>query len=139
MKFPERLKLKRQEARMTQDQLAKAAGLTTRTIQNYELGARRPKNDAVIDKLAEALGITYEELMGIGDVYIMDAQAKGGAAAARDMEDIVDEVVGLFAGGTMDDDALDGVYRALSQAYWDAKDRNKKYTPKKYRKESNNQ
>ncbi|MDO4632468.1 MAG: helix-turn-helix transcriptional regulator [Eubacteriales bacterium] len=133
MKFPERLKLKRQEAGMTQEQLAKKAGMTARTIQNYELGARRPRNDAIIEKLASAVGCTYEELMGIGDVYILDAQTKGGAKAARDMEDLVEEVVGLFAGGTMDEAAMDGVYRAFSEAYWDAKDRNKKYTPKKYR------
>ncbi len=134
MKFPKRLKLKRQEAGMTQEQLAKAADMTTRTIQNYEMGARRPRNDAVIEKLASALDCTYEELMGIGDVYIMDAHGKGGAKAARDVEDIIEEVVGLFAGGSMDDESMDGVYRALTEAYWEAKDRNKKYTPKKYQK-----
>ncbi|MDO4623608.1 MAG: helix-turn-helix transcriptional regulator [Eubacteriales bacterium] len=133
MKFPERLKLKRQEAGMTQEQLAKAAGMTARTIQNYEMGARRPKNDTIIEKLAAAIGCTYEELMGISDVYIMDAQAKGGTQAARDVEALVEEVVGLFAGGSMDEESMDGVYRALTEAYWEAKDRNRKYTPKKYR------
>ncbi len=136
MKFSDRLKLKRQAAQMTQEQLAKATGMTTRTIQNYEMGARRPRNDEIIEKLASALGCTYNELMGIADSYVMEAQIKGGAKAARDMETLVDEVVGLFAGGSMDEDAMDGVYRALSEAYWEAKDRNKKYTPKKYRKES---
>lgn len=134
MKFSERLKLKRQEVGITQEQLAKATGMTTRSIQNYEMGARRPRTDAIIEKLAAALGCTYDELMGIGDTYIMDAQGKGGTKAARDMEDIVGEVVGLFAGGSMDEESMDGVYRALSEAYWEAKDRNKKYTPKKYRK-----
>ncbi len=134
VKFPERLKQKRQEAGITQEQLAAAAGMTARTIQNYEMGARRPRNDNVIEQLASALGCTYEELMGIGDVYIMEAGHKGGAKAARDVEDIVDEVVGLFAGGSMDDEAMDGVYRALTEAYWEAKDRNKKYAPKKFQK-----
>ncbi len=134
MKFPERLKLKRQEAGMTQEQLAKETGMTARTIQNYEMGARRPRNDVIVEKLAVAIGCTYEELMGIGDLYVMDAQSRGGAQSARDMEELVEEVVGLFAGGSMDEEAMDGVYRALSEAYWEAKDRNKKYTPKKYRK-----
>ncbi len=138
MRFSERLKIKRQEAEMTQEQLAKAIGVTPRSIQNYEMGSRRPKNDQIIEKLAAALGCTYEELMGMSDVYVMDAQKKGGAKAARDMEDIVDEVVGLFAGGSMDEEAMDGVYRALTEAYWEAKDRNKKYTPKKYRKNQPN-
>ncbi len=136
MRFPERLRIKRQEAGLTQEQLAKAAGLTTRSIQNYESGTRRPRTDAIVERLASALNCTYDELIGIGDGYVMQAQEAGGAQAARDMEDLVNEVVGLFAGGTMDEESMDGVYRALSAAYWDAKDRNRKYTPKKYRKPS---
>ncbi|MDK2810984.1 MAG: hypothetical protein PWR27_1693, partial [Petroclostridium sp.] len=30
----------------------------------------------------------------------------------------------------------DKVFRAITEMYWRAKDNNKKYTPKKYRKES---
>ena len=30
---------------------------------------------------------------------------------------------------------LDGAMQALTRAYWIAKEKNKKYTPKKYRKE----
>ena len=39
----------------------------------------------------------------------------------------------LFAGGTLSEDALDGAMKALNDAYWRAKEKNKKYTPKKYR------
>lgn len=137
MKFQDCLKEKRLEAGLTQVQLAEATGLTSRTIQNYELGARRPKNDLIIEKIADALCCTYEDLMGSGGTYIIQAQEKGGAKAAKDVEDIVGEIAGLFAGGTMDEEAMDGVYRALSEAYWEAKDRNKKYTPKKYRTQEN--
>ena len=44
MVFKERLKQKRVEAGMTQVQLAQSAGVTARTIQNYELGTRKPSN-----------------------------------------------------------------------------------------------
>ena len=36
-----------------------------------------------------------------------------------------------FAGGKLSDDALDGAMRALNEAYWIAKDKNKKYGRKK--------
>ena len=38
---------------------------------------------------------------------------------------------GMFAGGKLSDDALDGAMRALNEAYWIAKDKNKKYGRKK--------
>ena len=41
MVFKERLKEKRTEANLTQVELAEKAGVTARTIQNYELGSRK--------------------------------------------------------------------------------------------------
>ena len=64
----------------------------------------------------------------------MEAHEKGGAKAARDVEELVSEVQGLFAGGRLDDEAMDGVMQALLDAYWLAKKENRKYTPKKHRK-----
>lgn len=135
MKFQDRLKERRLEMGMTQVELSYATGITTRTLQYYENGERRPRNHAIVEKLAAALNTTSEDLLGVSGNYVIEAQEKGGAKASRDIESLVDEVVGLFAGGSMDEAAMDGVYRALSDAYWDAKDRNKeKYTPKKYQK-----
>ena len=56
MVFKDRLKEKRVEAGLTQAELAKKAGVTARTIQNYELGNRKPANMEVIQKIADALG-----------------------------------------------------------------------------------
>lgn len=133
MGFKERLRDKRIEVGMLQRDLAAKAGVTTRTIQNYELGTRRPQHTEVVQRLAEALGTTPDYLMGMEGQYIMAAQQQGGAKAARDIEDLVAEVSGLFAGGTLDDEAMEGAMRALNEAYWRAKEKNKKYTPKKYR------
>ena len=52
-----------------------------------------------------------------------------------DIEDVVDEVSGLFAGGNIADEDLDVMMKALQDAYWIAKEKNKKFTPKKYRKD----
>ncbi len=133
MGFKERLKEKRAEAGLLQSELAAKAGVTTRTIQNYETGNRRPQQVEVVHRLAEALNTTPDFLMGTEGQYVMEAQKKGGSVAARDIESLISEVSGLFAGGTLDDDALDGAMRALNEAYWIAKENNKKYTPKKYR------
>lgn len=135
MGFKERLKDKRLEAGLTQAELAKKASVTTRTIQNYEMGTRRPSNMKVVGDLATALGTTVDFLMTNADVFVVEAKEKGGSKAARDIDELVSEVTGLFAGGQLSEDALEGAMRALNDAYWMAKEKNKKYAPKKYRQE----
>ena len=56
--------------------------------------------------------------------------------AAKDIEELVSEVTGMFAGGELSEDAIEGAYKALTDAYWIAKENNKKYAPKTRRKKS---
>ena len=132
--FKDRLKEKRLEAGLTQVELAGKAGVTTRTIQNYELGNRKPANMEVIQRIADELNTTTEYLLGSSGAYVVEAQERGGAKAARDIEELVSEVTGLFAGGELSEEAIEGAMKALNDAYWMAKEKNRKYTPKKYRK-----
>ena len=135
MGFKERLKEKRLEAGLTQAELAEKVSVTTRTIQNYELGSRKPGNMKVIGDIATVLGTTADYLLTSSGIYAVEAYQKGGAKAARDIDELVSEVTGLFAGGQLSEDALEGAMRALNDAYWMAKERNKKFTPKKYRQQ----
>ena len=79
MVFKERLKEKRTEANLTQVELAEKAGVTARTIQNYELGSRKPSNMVTIQKIADALNTTTEYLLGSSGTYVVEAHEKGGA------------------------------------------------------------
>lgn len=133
MVFKDRLKEKRLEAGLTQTELAKKAGVSARTVQNYEMGTRKPRNLEVIQQIAEALKTTPDYLLGSSGAYVVAAQEKGGAKAARDIEALVSEVTGLFAGGELSEESMDGAIRALNDAYWIAKEKNRKYAPKKYR------
>ena len=133
MVFKERLKEKRMEAGLTQVQLAEKAGVTARTIQNYELGNRKPSNMEVIQKIADALSTTTEYLLGSSGTYVVEAHERGGSKAARDIEQLVSEVTGLFAGGELSEESLEGAMKALNDAYWIAKEKNRKFAPKKYR------
>ena len=133
MGFKERLKEKRLEAGLTQAELAEKVSVTARTIQNYEMGSRKPGNMKVVGDIAT--GTTPEYLLTSADVCSVEAHQKGGAKAARDIDELVGEVTGLFAGGQLSEDALEGAMRALNDAYWMAKEKNKKFTPKKYRQQ----
>ncbi len=135
MGFKDRLREKRAEVNLTQAALAEKVSVTARTIQNYELGSRKPTKYEVVKKIAEALNTTPEYLLGNSGMLVLAAQEQGGAKAAREIDELVSEVSGMFAGGSLSEDALDGAMQALTRAYWIAKEKNKKYTPKKYRKE----
>ena len=131
MAFAENLKEKRAQSGLTQAELAMKAGVTARTIQNYELGTRKPGNMVIVQRIADALGTTTEQLLSSGETLVVAAHERGGAGAAKDINELVSEVTGMFAGGKLSDDALDGAMRALNEAYWIAKDKNKKYGRKK--------
>ena len=131
MAFADNLKEKRAQSGLTQAELAMKAGVTARTIQNYELGTRKPGNMVIVQRIADALGTTTEQLLSSGETLVVAAHERGGARAAKDINELVSEVTGMFAGGKLSDDALDGAMRALNEAYWIAKDKNKKYGRKK--------
>jgi transcriptional regulator with XRE-family HTH domain len=76
MGFKERLKEKRLEAGLTQAELAEKVSVTTRTIQNYEMGSRKPGNMKVIGDLATVLGTTVDYLFGGS---ISEGRCKSGA------------------------------------------------------------
>lgn len=134
MSFQDRLKEKRLEANLTQAQLAEKVSVTVRTIQNYELGARKPTKYEMVQKLAEALDTTAEYLLGQSGLLILAAQEQGGPQAARDINALVSEVSGMFAGGALSEEAMDGAMQALNRAYWIAKENNKKYGRKQVSK-----
>ena len=131
MAFAENLKEKRAQSGLTQAELAMKAGVTARTIQNYELGTRKPGNMVIVQRIADTLGTTTEQLLSSGETLVVAAHERGGARAAIDINALVSEVTGMFAGGKLRDYALDGAMRALNEAYWIAKDKNKKYGRKK--------
>lgn len=138
MEFKDRLKERRQFLKMSQEELARKAGITSRTVQNYELGNRNPQHIDIVQKLATALDTSVEHLLGNEGMYVLGAYEKGGVKTASDIQLLVSEISGLFAGGEIDEEEKDGIMAALNQAYWLAKEKNKKYTPSKYVKSEKN-
>lgn len=133
MKFNERLKRFRKEKGLTQVQLAELTGITARQIQNYEGGKARPRLDAA-EKLAKALNVSADELLGNADMLIAQAADVYGSRGAKQAKQLTEEVTGLFSGGDMAEEDMDIMMKAIQDAYWIAKEKNKKFTPKKYQK-----
>ena len=134
MKFNERLKKFREDKSLTQVQLSDLTGVSARMIQKYEAGTARPRLDAA-EKSAKAINIITDELLGTADMLVAPAAEKYGARGAKQAKQLTEEVTGLFAGGDMAEEDMDLMMKAIQDAYWIAKQNNKKFTPKKHRPE----
>lgn len=75
--FGQRLKQVRERRGLTQDQLARKAGLTAVQISHFETGVKPSASAVTLVKLADALSVSIDFLLG----RTAELQAVGGAAA----------------------------------------------------------
>lgn len=122
MKFGEKVKLLRNEKKLSQTELGKLCGLSLRTIRNYEVDGRYPKQREVYSKLAAALGCEVNYLLSEDKEFVLQAQQTYSYKGAKDAEELVARVSALFAGGQLSENDKDAVMRALQEAYWLAKE-----------------
>ena len=135
MDFGEKIRNARTAKQMTQSDLADAAGLSLRTIQNYEQGERMPKSHDTYDRLAAALDMDVNVLLDSRAGFILRATEQYGGRGSRQAWDLVADMGAMFAGGEMEEEDMDEIMKAIQDAYWEAKKNNRKYVNKRYRKE----
>ncbi|HIS99710.1 MAG TPA: helix-turn-helix transcriptional regulator [Candidatus Faecaligallichristensenella faecipullorum] len=135
MKFGEKLRELRRSEHMTQTELANQLGVTMRTLQNYESGRIYPKNSSIYGKIADRFNVSVDYLLSDEDHFIQQAEERGGARSRREVQELLSELGGLFAGGELSQEDKDQVMLAINDLYWVAKERNRKYIPRKYRSE----
>lgn len=131
MAFSENLKRIRESKGLKQSDIAKGINVSDRTISMWERGKMIPSLDAAI-KIASLLGVSLDELVEDEETFIFQAKEQFGSRGRQQAKELVSQLSGLFAGGELSEDDRDAVYRAMTEAYFDAKERAKKYTPKKY-------
>ena len=129
--FSEKVKDARIERKFTQTQLAKAVGVSLRTILAYEKGEKKPRQSTMI-KLAKALSVSVkflsddeceQPLLDIEkDGYIEEARAMYGTKGARDVDTLLDDNAALFAGGELSQDQKDAFFDAVMKAYITSKE-----------------
>lgn len=135
MTFGEKVKNERNRLGLNQDELAKKIGVTRRVISSYENDSSHPRGTERYKKLAEALGVNINYLLSEDEAFIADVEDNYGHRGAKQAKELLAEVTSLFAGGEMADEDMREMVDAIQEAYLIAKKNNKKYTPKKYRKD----
>ena len=135
MTFGEKLRYLRTKKELSQADLAQRIGVSLRTITGWETENRYPKKRDLYTSLANELGCEVDYLLSEKESFITDASGQYGTRGLKDADEIIESVNALFASGSIDEEDMDSMMLALHEAYMEAKRRNKKYTPKKYRKE----
>lgn len=135
MKFGEKLSECRKQANMTQKELGANIGVSARSIINYEVNGSYPKKREVYTKLAEIFKVDINYFLTEDEEFTLEASEKYGAKGQNEAKQILEQTSALFAGGELDEKDKDAFFKTMTEIYFDAKEKAKKYTPSKYRKD----
>ena len=129
MDFSEKIKKARMAKEMSQKDLAKASGLSERTIQNYELGSRLPKSRDTYMKLAKALDIFPKILLDDEASFVLSAMENYGPRGRQQAIQFLDNFRASFAaaGGSLSNEDIDFMRDAMMQTFEDAKEYNQRF------------
>ena len=131
MNFGEKVKLLRKRAHMSQAALAAELGVSTRTVQSYEKGQSYPKQRAIYAKLAALFNVEQNYLLTESEAFAVSANEQYGSRGKREAKELLVELTGLFAGGEMSEEDMDALMYEVQKAYIEAKEANKRFSPKK--------
>lgn len=133
--FSEKVREARRSLNLTQEELGALIGVSKRAVVAYETQGVRPRHNVKV-KLAEALRVSIDYLdrneitdptYGLEKAdYIKATRERFGSRAAREMDFLLERNAALFAGGTLDQEAKDAFFEAITKAYWAAKEQSRK-------------
>jgi transcriptional regulator with XRE-family HTH domain len=141
MGIGERIRQKRKEKRMTQAELGSAVNVSSQVISNWERGYSDPSHIDVA-QLAEILDCSTEFLHGRKiESALPKNTGKDEKDIAKRMEEIRMDLTrqdGLsFDGEPMSEEAIESLMEAMEHVVRQTQRINKKYIPKKHRKDDN--
>ncbi len=140
-----RLATLRKEKKKTQKEMAEYLGITRPAYTAYERGNRHPDYE-MLNKLADYFGVQTDYLLGRTDKREVSSpddklSKKDERDIAKRMEKLREDLTkgdGLcFHGEPISEEAIESLLDAIEYAERQATRINKKYIPKKYRKETN--
>lgn len=132
MKFGEKLREARLKKGLSQAKLAEMTGVAKRTLINYENNGILPKQKDTYFILAKALEIDANVLMDDNAEFVTQAAEVYGSRGAKQALHLVQEITGLYAGGELEEEDMDAMMKAIQDAYWIAKQKNRRHVNKRF-------
>ena len=132
MTFGEKVRELRIKNGYSQAELASLAGVTKRTVRNWETEGKYPRSGELYEKLSEALGCTVQYLRGEQEMFFTRAAEEYGTRGQQQAQACLDSTRAMFAGGDLSPEDIDMIGKHFMEMFWEAKENARKYTPKKY-------
>ena len=136
MKFSEKVKKLRKEMKLSQGELAAKIGVSARSVASYEAGTSYPRYKEIYEALAAALGVDVNYLRTEDEEFLEDVGQQFGSRGQRQATAILEEARQLFAGGELSEEDQIAFLTEMQQLFLDSKQRAKKFTPIRYRREN---
>ena len=136
MKFGEKVKKLRKDMKLSQGELAEKIGVSCRSVQSYEAGTSYPRYKEIYEALAAALGVDVNYLRTEDEEFLEDVGQQFGSRGQRQATAILEEARQLFAGGELSEEDQIAFLTEMQQLFLDSKQRAKKFTPIRYRREN---
>ncbi|WP_341877629.1 helix-turn-helix transcriptional regulator [Defluviitalea saccharophila] len=140
--FGLRLKELRTEKNLTQKDIANLINLSPSTVGMYEQGRRDPDTETV-KTLADYFNVSVDYLLGRSNDQSVTNKLteKDEKDIAKELDELMEKLKNeeglMFDGNPADEETLKALRDALEMGMRYAKAVNKKYTPKKFRKDKN--
>lgn len=139
-------RLRKLRGKMSQEEVAEKVGISRARLSHYETGRSEPDSE-ILGKLAEFYNVTTDFLITgknqTGDMNsfsFTDREEKDIAKRLEQIRNDIEHSDGLsFSGEPMSEEAKDSLMEAMEFIVRQTKKINKKYIPKKYRKDDSNE
>ena len=136
MKFGEKVKKLRKQMKLSQGELGAKIGVSGRSVASYEAGTSYPRYKETYEALAAALGVDVNFLRTEDEEFLEDVGQQFGTRGQRQATAILEEARQLFAGGELSEEDQIAFLTEMPQLFLDSKQRAKKFTPIRYRREN---
>lgn len=131
MTFGEKLRNLRENRNLTQAEAAELCNVSSRMFAYYETGERLPARPEIIQDILKAFGVSFEYLFTSEEAFELEATQKYGSIGNKQAQAILKNADMMFAGGELDEDAKDEMFRMLTELYFEAKKKSKEKYGKK--------
>ncbi len=132
MQFNQKLEILIRRTGLKKTEFAEKIGITYRALANYLAGGRIPKR-VVFEKIADALGTDTAFLSDNTRSLVLSSEerfvfsASSDSKSVQEAADYLEHTKGLFAGNTLSEDDKQALFSCLTEIYFDAKEKAKKY------------
>lgn len=134
----EKIRNLREDKELSQRQLADILGVSPSTVGMYEQGRRSPDKEMILE-LAKFFGVSVDYLLGTTNIKTSKTQSKHESKDVTDIllaakEQLIKQEGLMFNGEPATPEAIQSILDAMEMGMALAKEKNKKFTPKKYKK-----